>query len=544
MVKFSTFLVVLLFGVVCFSSMNVVNAQRDYFFGKEWAQIWINPDGSIDLFYNVSITLNSGQQINWISLGQPKWDFTVGSAQDQFGNSLETDDISSGSDYKVRIDLNSPLKAGETVWFTLWTNVARMIYEDESNPGNDGMQFSLTWFSEATVEDARILIVLPPDISESEVTTGSILWSNLQYEDDRLAVYWEKQNLSPNERFTVGVSYPKQEGWNSFSNGSDDSGSFFDDFWLLLLILGVFGFGLIFVLSIVRKRPYAKPSIGIECLGIVRGLTAVEASYLLDLKPPQIVTEILYSLLKKKAVWVENTSPSLKFRILKPFLNKTGTSENPLRYYEIDFLNAIKDDGTLEEEKLASTISYLQSTVEEKLKGYCRGDTIDYYRKIVDKAWKQVETAGTTQIASEAYNEQLLWLFLDPKASDRTKASFSNRVFEPRPFWYWYWYSYRHYSPNPTYKPNIGRTGQTKKPPTIPGADFADNIATAIEKSANNFVINMEKFANSIIPSGPKQKSSKAPIQRKTKCVCACAACACACACVSCACACAGGGVG
>lgn len=541
MVKSSTVLVLVIVAFVCISAIPEVGAQRQYYFGQEWAQIWINSDGSIDLFYNVSLTLDSGQEINWVSIGQPKGDFTVGSAVDQYGNVLETSDISSGSDYKVRVNLDSSLQAGQTVWFTVVTNVASMIYDDETNPGNDGMQFTLSWFSEAVIEDARVLIVLPPGISESEVKTGSIFWSNIQYEDDRLAVYWEKQNLMPNEKFTVGVSYPEQEGWTSFTEDSDGLGNFLGDFWPLL----VFGaIGLVIVFIATRKRPYTKPTMGIECLGIVRGLTAVEASYLLDLKPPQIVTEILYSLLKKRAVWVENTSPSLQFRILKPFLNKTGTAENPLRYYEIDFLNSIKDDGSLDEEKLAATIMLVQSTVEEKLKGYCRKDTVDYYRKIVEKAWKQVEAAGTTQLASKAYDEQLLWLFLDPKASDRTETVFNNRVFEPEPVWFWYWYSYRHYSPNSTYKPNVKVPAQGQKPPTIPGADFADNIATAIEQSANNFVVNMEKFANSIIPMAPRQKTSKQPVQRKSKCVCACAACACACACVSCACACAGGGVG
>ena len=58
-------------------------------------------------------------------------------------------------------------------------------------------------------------------------------------------------------------------------------------------------------------------------------------------------------------------------------------AESSLRYYEIDFLNAIKEDGTLDENKLAKTITFLQKTVEEKLRGYCRRDTIDYYKKIV-----------------------------------------------------------------------------------------------------------------------------------------------------------------
>jgi hypothetical protein len=417
-----------------------------------------------------------------------------------------------------------------------------MIYEDETNSGNDGMQFTMSWFSEATIADLRALIVLPPGVSESEVKTGDVFWSNVQFEGDRLAVYWEKQNIQPDERFTIGVSYPKQEGWTSFSGGTDGFGGFFEDYWTWIVIFGVIGVVLVLVVFASRKQPYKKPTVGIECLGILRGLTAVEASYLLDLKPPQIVTEMLYSLLKKRAVWVENTSPSLKFRILDPFKNKTGSLGNPLRYYEIDFLNSIKDDGTLDEKKLASTIIFLRSTVEEKLKGYCRRDTVDYYRKIVDKAWKQIEAAGTTELTSKAYDEQLLWLLLDPKLSDRTRTVFTNRVFEPDPLWFWYWYSYRYYYPNPTYKPNIKVPSQAQKPPTIPGADFANNIATAIENSANNFVVSMEKFANAIVP-GPK-KSSGQPVHQKAKCVCACATCACACACVSCACACAGGGVG
>ncbi len=543
MVKSLKLLAALIAGLVSISLIGGAAAQRQYFFGQEWAEIWIRPDGSIDLFYNISITLESGNPINWISIGQPRGDFFIDSAMDKYGNTLETEDVSSGDNYQVRVNLDSPLQAGETIWFTLLTNVARMVYDDETNPGNDGMQFTMSWFSEASIEDVRVLIVLPPGISESDVKTREVFWSNVQYEGDRLAVYWEKQNLQPNEHFTVGVSYPKQEGWNSFSSGANGLGAFFEKFGFWILIFGIIGVVLILVLSASRKQPYKKPTMGIECLGIVRGLTAVEASYLLGLKPPQIVTEILYSVLKKRAVWVKSTSPSLKFRILEPFTDKTGTAENPLRYYEIDFLNSIMDDGTLDEEKLASTIMFLRSTVEEKLKGYCRRDTVDYYRKIVEKAWKQVEGAGTTELASKAYDEQLLWLFLDPKMSDRTQTFFSNRVFEPNPLWFWYWYSYRYYHPNPTYKPNIRLPSQSQKPPTIPGADFANNITTAIEKSANNFVVNMEKFANAIVPFAP-QKSSGKPVHQKAKCVCACATCACACACVSCACACAGGGVG
>jgi hypothetical protein len=521
--------------------VGTVAAQRQYQLDHEWAKIWINPeDGTIDLLYDISITLNSGDPINFVYVGQPKRDFTIGEAMDQQGHTLEASDASSGSDYKVRVDLHTPLTAGQTARFTLTTNVAGMIWEDTDNPGNVGMQFIPTWWEEASVLDLQVLIVLPPGVTEDMVKT-SVDWDNILSEDGRLSVYWERRNLAPGQKSTFGVSFPKEyvQAYETKSEVMD----FFQNYWPVLLLFGVAVVLVVAVFITTRKSPYKKPTIGVEALGIRRGLTAVEASYLLDLKPTQIVTEILYSLLKKRAVWAEAAAPALKLRIMESFQNKTGTSENPLRYYEIDFLNAIRDDGTLDEEKLAQTIMFLSQTVEEKLRGYCRRDTIDYYRKIVTKAWEQVEQAGTPELTSKAYDEQLLWLLLDPNVQSRTQTAFSNIAFEPSPFWLWYWYSYSHYHPNPTYKPNIKAPNQAAKPPTIPGADFANNIATAVENTSNNIVANIEKFANAIVPmSAPK--SSKNPAHHKSSCVCACAACACACACVSCACACAGGGVG
>jgi len=519
---------------------GTATAQRQYHLDHEWAKIWINPeDGTIDLLYDISITLKSGDNINFVYVGQPKRDFTIGAAMDQQGHTLVASDASSGNDYKVRVNLHTPLTAGQTVRFNLTTNVAGMVWEDTENPGNVGMQFIPTWWEEASVLDLQVLIVLPPGVTEDMVKT-SVDWDNVLTEDGRLSVYWER-SLSPGQKSNFGVSFPKEyvQAYETKSGVMD----FFQNYWFVLLMFGVAVVVVVAVFINVRKSPYKKPTIGVETLGIRRGLTAVEASYLLDLKPTQIVTEILYSLLKKRAVWAEAATPSIKLRIMKSFQNKTGTSEKPLRYYEIDFLNAIREDGTLDEEKLAQTTMFLRQTVEEKLRGYCRRDTIDYYRKIVTKAWEQVKQAGTPELTSKAYDEQLLWLLLDPNVQSRTQTAFRNLTFEPSPFWLWYWYSYRHYHPKPTYKPNIRTPNKATKPPTIPGADFANNIATAVENTSNNIVTNIEKFANSIVPM-PASKSSRKPAHDKSSCVCACASCACVCACVSCACACAGGGVG
>ena len=463
----------------------------------------------------------------------------IGNATDQYGNMLSTSDASSGSEYKVQVNFNSPLTAGRTIWFTVTTNVAGMIYED--NETNVGMLFKPTWWSEATVADLRVSIVLPPGVDKSQIAT-SVNWDNALLEDGQWVVFWERTDLAPNQHYEFGVSFPK-EYVTKYDQKATGLVAFFRDYGPGILLLGVLGVFFIAIAVFIRKKGYQMPKISMETLGIRRGLTAVEASYLLDMKPPMIVTEVLYSLLQKRAVWVESTKPSVKLKITKQFKNKKGSAETPLRYYEIDFLDAAKENGMLDEEKLAGTVMYLRDAVEEKMHGYNRERTIDYYRQIAAKAWTQVEHAGTPELASNAYDEQLLWLFLDPNYKTRTETAFRDRVFQPNPIWFWYWYGYQHYYSHPTYQPNIGSPLQSGKPPTIPGADFANNIASAVENTSNSIVVNLEKFANSILPFSP-EKASHEPAHEHADCVCACATCACACACVSCACACAGGGVG
>jgi len=517
--------------VSCIKAQNIV-----YTVDNQWAQILINQDGTIDLTYNITLTVTSGV-IHGFYVGQPKSDFTMGQAVDKNGNLLRVSDATSGSNYRVDVTLNQPLTASNTIWFTVTTNVASMITNDSKNPGNLGIKFIPQW-TDVPIKDVRVQIVLPPDVTLNDVKTTDNFYNNTSIVDGKLAVYWEKPIIQANEKFSVGVSFPANflPNYNPGSGGLN-TGSF-GNLGIIGLLFAVFVFILIIVK--IRKSTYLSPRVSIETLGVKRGMSAVEASCLLGMKPTQMVTEILYSLLQKRAIWVQETKPTLKLQVLAPFENKTGPKDNPLRYYEIDFLNSLKSDGALDEGKLAHTIVFLRDTVEQKLQGYNRKDTVDYYRKIAAQAWKQVEQAGTVELASNAYDEQLLWLMLDPDQRARTQTVFRDRVIQPSPLWLWWWYGYTVYHPHPTYTPNVYSPTQSTKPPTIPGADFADNIATAVENTSNNIVANLEKFANAIVP--PPPKTSHDPAHPKADCVCACAACACACACVSCACACAGGG--
>jgi len=513
-----------------------------YTVDHQWAQIFINQDGTIDLIYNLTITVTSGT-LHSFDVGQPNQDFTIGEAIDQYGNQLTT--------YKYTADVASvdfkiPLNVGEQIWYTITTNVANMIYNDTSNSDNLGMQFIPQWIDKSPINDVRIQIVLPPNVNITDVKTTENYYNGTSTAEGRLAVYWEKPQIAAGEQFRVGVSFPANyiPNYTPTTHGENNRDENWNTWVLLILVVAAPLIVIIIVVLALRglfkKIVYNPPKVDMETLGIKRGLTAVEASCLLELKPQQIVTEILYSLLQKQAVWTVETKPSLKFKVLPPYENKTSTEEKPLHYYEIDFLNALNPDGYLDEEKLAHTIMFLRDTVTQKLQGYNHKDTIDYYRKIVSQAWEQVEQAGTPELASNAYDEQLLWLMMDPNQRTRTETVFHDRPFTPNPMWLWWWYGYTIYHPRPIYAPNINTPTQSPKPGPIPGADFANNIATSVENTSNNIVANLEKFANAIVPPPPKNSHQPAP--HKEGCVCACAACACACACVSCACACAGGG--
>jgi len=154
MVKNRSLLVTLSVVFILMMFVVTATAQREYHLEHEWAKIWINQNGSIDLLYDISITLDSDPNITLIYVGQPKHDFTIGMAMDQYGHTLVASDASSGSDYKVQVNLYEPLTAGQTVRFNLTTNVARMIYEDTTE--NVGMEFIPTWWEKASVLDLQV----------------------------------------------------------------------------------------------------------------------------------------------------------------------------------------------------------------------------------------------------------------------------------------------------------------------------------------------------------------------------------------------------
>jgi hypothetical protein len=182
------------------------------------------------------------------------------------------------------------------------------------------------------------------------------------------------------------------------------------------------------------------------------------------------------------------------------------------------------------------------------MKGFSRKETIAYYRDIVQRAWIQVETAGTPEVKSEKFDQNLEWTMLDKDYDDRTR-----RVFDTGPVYVPVWW--------PRYDPSFGRTVSSAPSmpstpaapgggagsggltmPTLPGSTFAGSIVGGVQNFSSKVVGNISEFTGTIT-----NKTNPVPVSTSTRsgggggrsggC-----ACACACACAGCACACAGGG--
>ena len=357
--------------------------------------------------------------------------------------------------------------------------------------------------------------------------------------DNRTAVYWERPTWQAEQTFTAGVSFPETYVSPTPSQTpTPPNGVGIPD--LATIVFGVGAFlavaaVIVAVLVALSKVTYTKPQISVEALGANRTLTAVEAGLVLGQKPIRVLTMILYGLILKRLVRVTQTEPLLKLEETKKLPEETPTQP---RYYEIDYLSAIKPDGTLSEKTLALTYQGLVTSVNQRLRGYSREDTIKYYKSIVDTAWKQVTNAQTPELKGDALNQNIDWLLSDQKFDDQFKTIFPpGTVITPNPAWWWYWGIPR--SPSGPAYPSTTTPSIPTKPTTLPGQDFANTVVLNIQSASNNMVKNIQDFANQLVPfqSPPSSQSIN-----KKSCVCACHSCACACACVSCACACAGGG--
>ncbi len=287
-----------------------------------------------------------------------------------------------------------------------------------------------------------------------------------------------------------------------------------------------------------RKLQYLPPKISIEGNGIKRGLTAVEAAILMEQPLEKVLTMILFSVVRKGAAEVISRNP-LKIKVLP-------VPENvELRSYETTFLEAMKQEKLSAQRKMLQDLMVnLVKEVSEKMRGFSRKETIEYYQDIIRRAWEQVEAADTPEVQSDLFEKAMDWTMLDRKFEDRSREVFTNRPVIVPSWWGRYDPGFGKAtiaSPKPA---QVGQAPGRSSLPSLPGADFAASIVGGVQSFASSVIGDVTSFTSGITEKTnpvPKSTSSSSWGGRSGGGGSSCA-CACACACAGCACACAGGG--
>jgi len=518
--------------------------------------VYWNEDGTTSIDYLFTFTNNPGASpIDYVDVGLPNSDFDSSSiTASADGQSLS--DLSRGGfqgyGTGVAVGLGGlAILPGQTGRVHVWVPTVRdVIYQDDDDNDYVSGVFSPTWFGSQYVTGSTNMTVtfhFPPGVQPEEPRwhAAPAGWPSEPEtghdEQGRITYTWHNPEANGHTQYKFGASFPKvyvpetaivtPTIWQTLGISPDDLTGF--------LCCG--GFGSIILLIIWysvrstkrRKLKYLPPKIAIEGHGIKRGLTAVEASILLEQPMDKIMTMVLFAILKKDAAMVIKSDP-LEIEVTDP-------RPDGLRPYETHFLNAFeKKDKRAKRKALQSMMVKLVKSVANKMKGFSRRETVAYYKDIVKRAWLMVESAETPEVKSEKFDEVMEWTMMDKDYDDRTRDVFrTGPVFVPI-WWHRYDPVYRGSVASRPSTPSIPMTTTTGgRPslslPNLPGGAFAASVVGGVQNFSSGVVGNITDFT-----SGVTNKTNPVPVVKSSggsfrggggsSCACACAGCACACA--------------
>ena len=553
-----TLLTLLLALVLTFSLTTSVLAQEYSFrLDREVVHVYWNENGTMSLDYVLTFTNQPGaHEIDFVDVGLPNDSYiysTIRADVDGVPVSVSTDYQGSGSGVAVELGAQA-IQPGETGTVHIYVGqISNVYFPDDRDEDYASAVFSPTWFdSQFIVGDTDLTVTfhLPPGVQPDEPR-----WHNAPAgfpsepqtgidSEGRVTYTWTNPNASGSRQFIFGASFPKTYIPASTIvtppafNLGQWIGSVISNL-VPLLFCGFFIFMFLGVPVITffgnqrRKLQYMSPKIAIEGHGIKRGLTAVEAGILMEQPLDKVMTMILFGVVKKGAAVVARREP----------LEVEVTSPQPegLHEYEQNFLKALRETDAKRRRNLLQEMTVkLVRSVSEKMKGFSRRETIEYYRRIMETAWEQVQKANTPEVQRSFFDQQLEWTMLDQDYDDRSRRVFHGPVFVPT-WWGNYDPTYRTGPITPSGGGQVSAPSQSSGGSSLPGADFAASVVGGVQTFSQKVIGNVGEFTSRVTnvtnpPPKPSSTGGRSMGGGGSR------GCACACACAGCACACAGGG--
>lgn len=519
--------------------VSIADAQSYSFqLVEEIVHAYWNADGTLSLDYTFYFLNDPGAHpIDFVDVGLPNQFYDLDSISAWVnGQPVKvTEDYQGEGCCGVAVELGAfaipPGGAGQ-VRVTVG-QIRRVLFPDSNDSDYVSAVFSPTWFGSAYVHGTTNLVVVfhfPPGVAPSQpryhVEQGGVPEIGTDA-DGRVTYTWTNPQASGSEQYFFGASFPKNyvpvsayqpSLWEQIERAFQN---FFEKVFPILFTAFwcMFAPGLA-VFALInesrRKMAYLPPLVQVEGHGIKRGLTAVEAALLLEQPLDKVITMILFSVIKKGAARVVSSEP-LEIEVLEPL-------PEGLRTYEMQFLDAMKQKNLRSRRKLLrQMVIDLIESLREKMRGFSRKETVEYYRSIVQRAWQQVEAAETPEVKGQLFSEALEWTMLDKDYDERARRVFTGPVVVPN-----WWH---HYDPGWARAsggaPASGGGGRT----TVPGSSFAASVVRSVQSVAGSLLGGTRTFTESVTrTTNPPPVSSGRGSGGGGGCACACAGCACACA--------------
>ena len=542
-------------------SMTTSALAQDYSFrlDKQVVDVYLNSDGTMSLDYLFTFTNQpGGHVIDFVDVGLPNNSYVYNT----ISADVDGDPVSISRDYQgeggsgVSVDMGArAIQPGQTGNVHVHVGqISDVVYPDENDENYASAVFSPTWFGSQYVvgdTDLSVTFHLPPGVKPEEPrwhSAPSGFPSEPQTGIDsegRVTYLWFNPNASGSRQYTFGASFPKTYIPETaiVTQPAFDFGGFISTVVSSLVPLLFCGFFIFMFVGVPilsyfgsqrRKLQYMAPKIAVEGHGIKRGLTAVEAAILMEQPLDKVMTMILFGVVKKGAAAVKKRDP-LEVEVIPPL------PEN-LHEYEKNFLQAVQEtDPKTRRSKLQDMTVQLVRSVSEKMKGFSRRETLEYYKRIMEAAWEQVQKADTPEVQKEFFEQQLEWTMLDKDYDDRSRRVFQGPVFVP-----WWWGNYDPVYRTGPIRPSGGGLSAPSQPvggsrTSLPGADFAASVVGGVQTFSQKVIGNVNDFTSRVTnvtnpPPKPSSTGGRSMGGGGGR------GCACACACAGCACACAGGG--
>jgi hypothetical protein len=532
-------------------------AAQEYSFNlnQEIVHVFWNSDGTLSLdYYFIFINDPGAHVIDFVDVGMPNSNYDFSSiTADVDGNSLSiSSDFQGDGPYGFSVDMGAyAIQPGNTGHVHVAVGrTTNMLYNDTNEPQTyaSGEFSPAYWTTAHGTTDLTVVFHLPPDMQPGEPRyhnpnggwPGNDAPQAAYDNQNRVTYSWHSAEANGYTQYTFGMSFPKQyvpasaivqpSIWEQLGISADTLTSF-----AFFACCGLFFVG-VPLLSVIngrrRKMQYLPPKISIEGHGIKRGLTSVEAAILMEQPLDKVMTMILFGVVKKDAASVITRDP-LKLQVVQPL-------PEGLHEYEKDFLKAFSDPNNIPKKGLQEMTVNLVKSVGDKMKGFSRKESIVYYKSIMERAWQQIEAAGTPEVKSQMYEEALEWTMLDKDYDERTRRVFTGPIFIPM-WWGRYDPTFR---PVTTGAPKVGSItpAATGGRSSLPGAAFAASVVGGVQNFSSKIIGDVSAFTSGVtnrtnpIPKTSSSSSWKGGGGGGGR------SCACACACAGCACACAGGG--